>query len=1354
MKQSRDRLAIKSLSKNKPWDRKKYAVETPPGWEWNSTLNRWNDPPVDWRFSRRGKYWFQIRKCEQYLNGKCLDGKKCRRFHPTSPSATDGSAYPASLHSPAPSSTPPGTPPIGVSPGENVSVPTSSQSEISQAERLVEGLNEHVPEDSSTISTIEAISDLEGFGDSSKQLKKVQWSTNLWQRQGLDLTKLCSRMNMMILQKQPSEVLKAAEIYHNYLKTSGYLSEEALFVRVSASNQCCLDETYHKDSFMWSEIGTVYIKDAGELCSAGRRKVISKLESTPNLVIILGLDTEKLTTSFDNIKSRFTWQLGTLPDATSDSTNQTSGDRVQLALNTILDSVDTEFKGRMQLEGAPEGPVSILARRIVKDCDQSKKTIQEAVHAELLKVYERQSERLMQDAEREGAEELLGKTNVLLISTEDMLGPVPNIESLQSPAWNELLGMVGLEAVKSSIRSFSYSLGYDYYRELDGKKPLQVGLSRLFIGPPGTGKTTVARLYGRILADLGLLSSGELIVKSGADFIGEYIGHSASQAQSILEEARGNVLLIDEAYMLDAKRNHDCPFRQEATDTLIKEVENKPGEDLCVIMCGYQKEMENFIQDTNPVLDIKLSQLDLCTTSEGRKKALELLKLAKQKPNFGNGAAIDNMLSRAIDHHRHRFQKLLKDQRHTDIPLTVHDFDPEYSNVLNAEEEVVHQFKDFVGFEACVDIFKRFAQQVKNARQLWKNNSSQEDWQSILSYGPSLTDEVLEASVSDMISEYLGRTAKKTRKLLKSALGKVLFIDEAYRLAEDKDGNAYTKEARDELVDAMTKPRFLGKMIIILAGYESMMDKMLDTNPGLASRFEGIISFKNLSIEGCTTLLRVKIEALGVKAAFGEDEEMIMDIFDILRTMKDWGNGRDVESIARRAIGKVFESPIDGGPPTIDGSIVLDAIREWSNQRYPLVPLPHGRRVVEEPVQAELHAVDVEPQRYSDKAASSSNVSVHGQLNSAEPEFTTDASVKEATSEGGSKGCDLSNGGSPERSNFLAPKPGEDSIFLEYLPLPNSKSIRLIELAPGSGYEDIVCTLKPIALENAKNKAYDALSYVWGDSTQRTPIMCDGRRLDITLNLKIALRQLRLARSARMLWIDAISINQDNLKEREDQVTLMKIIYAHANCTIVWLGEAYEGSDIAFSLCDRLAPIALQRLEAISKKLGMKSWEELDPFLAERVSKLEDSSAIALIDHEIGYTKAMHPSMDEVFALNRLIQRPWFVRAWVVQDIGVSNHAVIMCGERFTSLGMILCACIFCCIDCSKPTHQQRIPRLIELQFKLKTVESDYQEVPILLLLLIFRPYMATDPRDKAFAFYGITTSSLEKLHFDVVTNN
>ncbi len=138
-----------------------------------------------------------------------------------------------------------------------------------------------------------------------------------------------------------------------------------------------------------------------------------------------------------------------------------------------------------------------------------------------------------------------------VLTRGDLLGAKATREAFErSAAWAELQAMEGLEEVKQSVRQLMELAVQNAEREEEEKPVLQVALNRLFLGNPGTGKTTVAKLYARILADLGLLSKGEVIVKTPSDFKGRYVGDSEAQTRAILESAMGSVLVIDEAYGL------------------------------------------------------------------------------------------------------------------------------------------------------------------------------------------------------------------------------------------------------------------------------------------------------------------------------------------------------------------------------------------------------------------------------------------------------------------------------------------------------------------------------------------------------------------------------------------------------------------------------------------------------------------------------------------------------------------------------------------------------------------------------------------------------------------------------------
>ncbi len=150
----------------------------------------------------------------------------------------------------------------------------------------------------------------------------------------------------------------------------------------------------------------------------------------------------------------------------------------------------------------------------------------------------------------------------------------------------------------------------------------------------------------------------------------------------------------------------------------------------------------------------------------------------------------------------------------------------------------------------------------------------------------------------------------------------------------------------------------------------------------------------------------------------------------------------------------------------------------------------------------------------------------------------------------------------------------------------DNASFRLITLHPSEDPSaPVQCTLKEHYLANSNE--YEALSYCWGEQADRLAIFCDGQPLKATRNLEAALRCLRRASQCRLLWVDAVCINQDDTPEKESQVSIMREIYRKASNVIVWLGEEGDNSNIVFSLCERMVTYRLGLL----KKGGIGSAE-------------------------------------------------------------------------------------------------------------------------------------------------------------------
>lgn len=168
----------------------------------------------------------------------------------------------------------------------------------------------------------------------------------------------------------------------------------------------------------------------------------------------------------------------------------------------------------------------------------------------------------------------------------------------ESGALKELESLVGLDEVKKLVYEVYAFLTIRKLREEQGLFNAPHMFHMVFRGNPGTGKTTVARILGKLFKDMGVLEKGHLVEVERADLVGEYIGHTASKTRDIIKKALGGVLFIDEAYSL--VRGGEKDFGKECIDTLIKSLEDDRKQ-LIVILAGYNEEMDYFLA-SNPGL--------------------------------------------------------------------------------------------------------------------------------------------------------------------------------------------------------------------------------------------------------------------------------------------------------------------------------------------------------------------------------------------------------------------------------------------------------------------------------------------------------------------------------------------------------------------------------------------------------------------------------------------------------------------------------------------------------------------------------------------------------------------------------
>ncbi|KZT25319.1 P-loop containing nucleoside triphosphate hydrolase protein [Neolentinus lepideus HHB14362 ss-1] len=614
-------------------------------------------------------------------------------------------------------------------------------------------------------------------------------------------------------------------------------------------------------------------------------------------------------------------------------------------LQMLEEQVRTKWGGEMEVDDEEgEGIRGLWGRVAIRRLGRQRGTRTFANARALANLFsniaERQANRLS-EARRHGE-----PAKNFVLTKEDIIGPEPT--------------KIRLDAVKKTIQDMFSMVETNYHRELAEKPPHQVSLNRVFLGSPGTGKTTVAQLYGAILAEIGLLSNGEVVVKNPTDFIGGAVGKSGNRTKAILAATVGKVLVIDEAYMLrggsHGNRNADS-FRSAVVDTIVAEVQGVPGEDRCILMLGYREQMEDMFQNTNPglsrrfaiedafnfedytdaelmmALDWKLMEQDLTATDKAKTVAIETLSRLRNRPNFGNIGEVDNLLGQAKLRYQSRQAVLPPHERTLDAPFEPDDFDPEWARVETATVRLSNLFEDVVGCDAIVEklegwqtMAKRLKARGKDPRNhipttfvfkgspgTGKTTTARKMGEVCYDMGFLSSDEVMECSVSDIIGDHVGHTVQKTRRVFERALGRVLFIDEAYSLSE----GSYAREAVDEIVGILTQKRFQGKLIVILAGYEQEMNKLLGINTGLASRFSEELLFPNLSPEQCLEVLQRKLAEEGIQISALEDtrsaeyRDLVSATKNLSGLQSSWGNARDMETLSKRMMAVIFSLPED-----------------------------------------------------------------------------------------------------------------------------------------------------------------------------------------------------------------------------------------------------------------------------------------------------------------------------------------------------------------------------------------------------------------------------------------------------------
>ena len=525
------------------------------------------------------------------------------------------------------------------------------------------------------------------------------------------------------------------------------------------------------------------------------------------------------------------------------------------------------------------------------------------------------------------------------VDEQDVLGEV-FVPRTEAEIWKELDEFVGLQSVKDEIHKIIDSIKEAQREGGPDAKP-RINDHYIFSGNPGTGKTTIARIFADILGALGVLPKGHYVEVAAKDLISDVVGGTERNVQEYVDRAMGGVLFIDEAYGFN-----DDSFGKAGIDKLVPILENKKGEFVC-IAAGYREEMKEFLKMNTGLPsrfnkqiefpDYNAKEMELIFLSMAKKKGYSLDAEARNKlhiefenmynrrgETFGNARDVRNLLDVAIERRGVRIRGMSEDAiRKEGKVLTYSDIAGEGINHVIDIKEVMKELDDLIGLENVKESLRDLAVTIRREQQLAqrRNRTPQINLSHYLflgnpgtgkttvarlmgnilySLGVISSPQVYEVAREDLVGRYLGETAPKTHEAVMKAMGAVLFIDEAYTLSSGGPHD-YGSEAVGALLKMLED--YKGKFVCIAAGYTREMNQFLSMNSGLASRFDESIVFEDYNAE---ELYRIFVSMAKKKEYILEEEThvAVRELFERAYASRDenFGNARTVRKALDRAI--------------------------------------------------------------------------------------------------------------------------------------------------------------------------------------------------------------------------------------------------------------------------------------------------------------------------------------------------------------------------------------------------------------------------------------------------------------------
>ncbi len=538
----------------------------------------------------------------------------------------------------------------------------------------------------------------------------------------------------------------------------------------------------------------------------------------------------------------------------------------------------------------------------------------------------------------------------------------PKIQNIEEETLDKLLNrlneLIGLDKIKQKVKDHISYIDFLKIRKEKGINDTEeISLHSVFTGNPGTGKTTVVKLLGKSYQKKGLLSKGHVHEVDRADLVGEYIGQTAPKVKEAIKEAVGGILFIDEAYMLARSDEDKKDFGKEVIEVLVKEMSD--GEkDLAIMMAGYPKETMYMI-NSNPGLKSRIKyffHFDDYTPDElfeissfaARKRNIKLSEDAsllikkilteayRNRDNtFGNARFAYSLIDEGKMNMGLRLMKSsnIKELSHEDLSvITEEDIKKIENEKINSPvkiaidndllKEALDEINSLIGINEIKNEVNELIKLVKFYKETGKDVLNRFSLHAIFSGNPGTgkttlarifgkiykalglleRGHIIETGKDGLVAGYVGQTALKTKEKIEEAMGGVLFIDEADSLASGGHTN-YGNEAIEVILKNMEDKR--GKFSVIVAGYPDNMEFFLKMNPGLKSRFDKTIIFKDYNPETLYDICVQMLKKEDLKPDISAETHLKTYINELYKKRdKYFGNARTVRKIVEEAIKK------------------------------------------------------------------------------------------------------------------------------------------------------------------------------------------------------------------------------------------------------------------------------------------------------------------------------------------------------------------------------------------------------------------------------------------------------------------